>query len=203
MSGRRRGSMSENPASPEPDDGRYSDAEAARLLAGLVGRRAELEWSVDLVKKRLEEAAKGCERVVGRVGPKGVGAGAWVNYELWGAPDVYDQNAAWEGAREGTRGPDRRALGRGGLSAIEYSRIVEASRWPLRYLSDPTHEKIRLALKCWLWCCARDKSFSAQRAELGCSRQEAYRRIDRAAAVILEGVKRDKLPPDFPWWLKR
>lgn len=184
--------MSEN---RDDDFGRYSDAEAARLLVQLTGRRAELRWSVDLVKLRLEEAAKGCERLVGRVGPKGIAAGAWIDYELYGAPETFDQNSKWEGAREGTRGPDWRAMARGGASEIEISRIEQALRWPAIYLAAPKHDDNRKALQIWLWCCARVESFSEYYKALGCSRQSAYARMDRAARTILEGVIRDGVLP--------
>lgn len=187
--------MSDRDSGMSEIPGEITDADAARMFVSLSRRRAELAWTVELVKVRLEEAARGCERLVGRVGPKAIKAGGWPDWELWGDPTMHDRNCAYEGARDGTRGPDRRALGRGGASEIEVSRIEQAILWPAHYLSAPRHEDNRKALQLWLWCCAKNKSFDEFHRALGVSRMTAYRRIDRAAKTILEGVERDGVLP--------
>lgn len=164
--------------------GVFSDARAARLLGNTVIRTEPERWSVHLVKARLREAAKGAERIVGRVGPSGA-KGYWPSPLIeWG--DL----VAIAGARA-----TGAALLVGGASEVEVSRIEQALGWPARYLGDDRNEKPRMALKVWLWCEAKNKSFGEQCAELGCGRSAAYERRDKAFEAILAGVVADGVLP--------
>lgn len=188
--------LSENEVALLDDDsdipGRISDARAARLLAGVVRRSGEMRWSTDLVRLRLREAARGCERLVGRVGP-GRKSGFWPEPWLYADVTDSDRNTIYEGLRDGTR-VERSREGAGG--SIEISRILGALEWPMRYLGAPEHAEARKALQCWLKCEARNLSFGEESVRaLGCSRRSAYRRRDAALEVILAGVMKDGIPP--------
>jgi hypothetical protein len=174
--------------------GRVGQARSARLLAGVMLRTEAPQWSRELVKERLKEAARGIERYVTKAAPSRK-SGFWPDPFLYAGASMADRNTIYEGERDGTRGPSRSALNYGGLSAGEIARAEQAILWPSRYLSDPEHEHPRMALRCWAWCEAYRVNFQDQCAELGCSRMTAYRRLNAAFDVILAGVKMDGISP--------
>jgi hypothetical protein len=171
----------------EDASGRFSPERAARLLASSVIRTAELQWTVEHVRVRLREAARGCERIGGRVGPAAMKS-FWPDSALYTDATDFDRNAIYEGLRDKTR-VERTREGAGG--AIEISRILEALEWPMRYLGRPEHDLPRKALALWNLCEARNLSFSRECLTLGCSRRTANYRVDAAMRVILDGVIRD------------
>lgn len=172
--------------------GRLSDERAARLLAGVVIRTAPAQWSIHHVRVRLKEAARGCERIVGRVGPRN-DRGFWPDPALYANASAEERNIWFFAERDGTRAPP--PIQRGAGSAFEISRIFEAIAWPSRYLSEPSHDKIRMALHCWGWCEAREEPFDEYFRTLGCSRRMAYYRIEAALGKILDGVITDDIEP--------
>ena len=170
--------------------GRLPEDQAARLIRQVVIRRAELKWDADLVKLRLREAARGCERLVGRIGPSKK-SGFWPEMTVEFADQV---------AMLGTKELDafyraKNRTQRGGLGDREISRIEEAIEWPSRYLSADEFENERTALKVWTWCEAKDESF-ARFFRIACEhRSTALRRRDRAFEIILRGLIRDGVLP--------
>jgi hypothetical protein len=174
-----------------PDDydaaGVASDARAARLLAELAIRTEGPRWTVDHVRLRLREAARGCERLVGRVGPSGA-KGFWPQTML-----EFSDLVEMAGSGTLKEFQDQRNAGAGG--ARDISDLEEAIQWPIRYLAAPAHDAARAALHCWLECEARNWTFGEHYARLGCSRRTAYNRRDVAFAAILEGVVRDGVLP--------
>jgi len=181
--------LSENETALLADDlsipGRISDARAARLLAGVIIRTDEVRWSTEHVRLRLREAARGCERLVGRIGPSSKG-GFWPQTMVeWG--ELVEMAGA--GTLKGFQ--DARNSG----AEREISRIEAALQWPLRYLGADDEEPARKALQLWLWCEAKNQAFEQFFRALGCSRRTAYRRRDAALETILEGVIRDKVLP--------
>jgi hypothetical protein len=179
----------------EDDLGRFSDARSARLLASSVIRTAELAWSTDLVRVRLREAARGCERLVRKPGPRSR-SGFWPDPALF-ATEVAFSDAVT--ALQIASKADPRAsaplahFGAGGDREI--ARIEEALCWPIQYLAAPEHEAPRKALQMWMWCEAKNEAFGEFFKALGCSRRTAYRRRDAALETILAGVIRDRLRP--------
>lgn len=175
------------------EHGRVPDAVAARLLAQGIIRTVVAEWTAQEVKTRLREAAKGIEKIVGRIGPK-FGSGFWPDPSLYADATMADRNSIYQGELDGTRAPPARGShGAGGDRDI--SRMEQAIRWPWTYLAETEHDDARLALRCWLWCEARNENFQDQFAELGCSRPQAYRRRARAFEVIKAGLIRDGIAP--------
>jgi hypothetical protein len=179
----------------EDADGRFSPERAARLLASSVIRTAELQWTVEHVRVRLREAARGCERLVRRVGPD-VMRSFWPDPALFATEvEFSDQVTALQvGAKKARPGGAPLAhMGAGGDREI--SRIEEAIYWPMRYLGAPEYDSVRAALRLWIECEARNWSFSREYLTLDCSRAAANRRVDAAMRVILEGVIRDGVRP--------
>jgi hypothetical protein len=179
----------------EDADGRFSPERAARLLASSVIRTAELQWTVEHVRVRLREAARGCERLVRRVGP-GAMRSFWPDPALYATEvEFSDQVTALQaGAKQARAGGAPLAhMGVGGDREI--SRIEEAIYWPMRYLGAPEHDNARTALRLWIECEARNWAFSRECLTLNCSRAAANRRVDAAMRVILEGVIRDGVRP--------
>lgn len=169
--------------------GRLDPARATRLLAQSVMREAELRWTPEIVKIRLREAARGQERLAGRVGPS-QRMTFWIDHRLFRDVDQFELNAQAEGIREKTRAPDRSGPG---LSEREIARIDEAIEWPMRYLKE--HDDEREALKVWCWCEATRQSWS-QFHHIACAhRSTANRRRDRAFDIICGGVERDGVLP--------
>jgi len=172
-------------------DGRLSPELSERLLRSVTfSRQAELRWDAELVKKRLQEAARGCERLVGRVGPSRK-SGFWPDMTIEFADQV-----AMMGTKELEafyRAKNRAQ--RGGLGDREISRIEEAIQWPSRYLSADACANERQALKVWIWCEAKDESFSRFYVIACTHRSTALRRRDKAFDLILEGLLRDGVLP--------
>lgn len=169
--------------------GQLPDDQADRLLrqTGFF-RQAELKWDEDLVKLRIEECARGVERLVGHIGPSRK-SGFWPEMTVEFADQV---------AMLGTKELDafyrsKNRAGRGGLSDRDISRIEEANRWPITYLQD--HEDERMALWIWTWCKARNQRFSEHYRQVCTHRSTALRRRDRAIRIILEGLIRDGVLP--------
>lgn len=166
---------------------RVSDARAARLLAGVTIRTEGPRWTVEHVRIRLREAARGCERLVGRVGP-GSARGFWPATILeWG------ELVEMAGAETLEDFQNARNAGAGG--ARDISDLEEALRWPILYLAAAEHEAPRMTLHCWLECEARRWAFDEHYKRLGCSRRTAFRRRDAALSIILEGVIKDGVLP--------
>ncbi len=170
--------------------GRLSKERSARLLEGVkIAQRAELQWTPDLVKKRLEAAAEGAERLSGRAGPSKK-ITAWIDFRLFRNLSDFDRNAQAEGVRKETRAPDRMRIS---MSDLEISRIEQALEWPARYLQHD--EEARKALQLWSWCIARNEAWSRfGGAEFG-SRGASNRRLDRALRMICAGLVRDRVLP--------
>lgn len=180
----------------EDQDGRFSDARSARLLASSVVRTAELHWTVEHVRVRLREAARGCERLVRRVGPAAMKS-FWPDPALFATEVEFSDQVT---ALQVDDAPRRRAseaplVHMGAGSDREISRIEEAIYWPMRYLGAPEHDRPRIALALWNLCDAKNLIFKQECLTLNCSRAAAYRRVDVALRVILEGVTRDGVRP--------
>lgn len=137
------------------------DEKAARLLAGVAQDKRPIEWTPDLVKRRLSDAAEHVERMERRVDPRG----------------------------SEPRRPDRRR--RGGASAAEIRRAEQALEWPMRYLAGREDE--REVLSCWLWCEAKNQSFSYWFRSVANCRGTANRRRDKAFAIIADGLRADRV----------
>lgn len=172
-------------------DGIFSEERSARLLNGVgIIRRAELKWDSELVKLRMQEAARGCERIPARIGPSKK-LGFWPEMTVEFADQV---------AMMGTKELEafyrtKNRASRGGLGDREISRIEQALYWPLKYLSSEEVHLERLALKVWCWCEAKDESFSRFYVIAAPHRSTALRRRDRALAIILEGLINDGVLP--------
>lgn len=179
----------------EDADGRLDPLRAARLLAqSAIRTEDQPEWSSRLVKARLREAARGIERLGGRVGPASK-LTFWIDYRLFKHISDFDRNAQAEGLSEGTRAPTAAALNSGGMSDVAISRIEQAILWPLRYLSDDGSADERLAVHCWMGCEARRENFSERYVELGCSWATARRRRDAGFDIISTGLSSDDVLP--------
>jgi hypothetical protein len=172
----------------EDASGRFSPERAARLLSGVESADAEAGWTVDKVRERLLEAARGCERLAGRVGPARM-KGFWPEIDSFRNMTPADEMERELAVIAGTRPPERSSRP---LDPRRIARIEEAIEWPGRYLGSDAHALNRKALQTWLWCDVRNQKFGwACGAVLRCGRASGYRRIDAALRVILEGVIRD------------
>lgn len=173
----------------EPTDlGRLPDDVAARLLAQQAIRTETASWSVEAIKARLKEAARGIERLPIQIGPSSK-SGFWptpsVEFaDLVNMMSVQELEAYY---RAKNRAP------RGGLSDREISRVEEAIHWPMHYLG--SHDNERLVLKIWVWCIAVDAPFSRFHHIAVSCRRTAYNRLDKAYLVILDGLLRDRIEP--------
>ena len=167
--------------------GRANDARAARLLASVTIRTAAEGWTVEMVRARLREAARGCERLTGRVGPAN-GKGFWpaVCVEF---SDLVEM-AASEALKDFQDSRNASAGGARDISAIE-----NALCWPWIYLSEDSLLEPRKALQLWVWCEARRQAFEEHSKGLGCSRRTAFYRRDAAFRAILAGLERDGVRP--------
>lgn len=173
----------------EDEFGRVCEERSRRLFEQAVFQRAELEWSAELVKTRLAEAARGCERLVGRVGPSQKTT-TWINYELLKNLSDFDRNCRAAGVREKTRPPDRMRLP---MSEIETSRVEDAVAWPMRYLAG--HENELKIMQIWCWTEAKDQPFSRFHKAVCAHRSTALRRLDRGFDIICAGLIRDRILP--------
>jgi len=171
--------------------GRFSDERSARLIANAALGSVVAEWSKELVRQRLKEAARGGERITGRVGPSSK-LGFWPEVALFADITAADRNIIYQAELDGTRAPARPS-GVGGDRDV--SQIEASIYWPALYLKAEEHDAARRALQCWGWCEARRQSFSGQYRELGCSLRTANRRVDEAIETILAGLIRDGVDP--------
>lgn len=175
----------------EDDVGRFSPERSARLLAQGSGADEGPEWSVDKVRDRLLEAAHGCERLGGRIGPARL-KGFWPDIDAFRDMTPADRRERELAYIAGTRPPERSARP---LDPRRITRIEEAIEWPGRYLGADEHIQPRKALQTWLWCDVRGQKFGATCRLIGLSPRTAYWRRDAALRVILEGVIRDGSRP--------
>lgn len=172
----------------EDASGRFSPERAARLLSGVESAESEAGWTVEDVRERLLEAARGCERLAGRVGPARL-KGFWPDIDSFRDMTQADRRERELAVIAGTRPPERSARP---LDPRSVARIEEALEWPGRYLAAEAQALNRKALQIWLWCDVRNQKFGwACGAVLRCGRASGYRRRDAALRVILEGVIRD------------
>jgi len=170
------------------EGGRLSDARAARLLAAVTIQTEGPRWTAELVKLRLRSAARGCEKLVGRIGP-GNSRG------FWPAPlvEFADLVAMAANAEALAEFYNERNAGAGG--ARDVSEIEDALQWPIRYLGAHEHDGPRMALHIWLWCEARRQAFEQHCKGLSCSRRTAYYRRDAAIRIILAGLIKNGVNP--------
>lgn len=175
--------------------GRFSPERSARLLASSIIRTDEIQWTVAHVRTRLKEAARGCERLVRRPGPR-ARSGFWPDPAVFATEIEFSDAVTALQVAEKSPPPAAAPLAHLGAGGDrEISRIEEALYWPMRYLGAPENDEIRKALQIWLWCQARNEAFEDFFKALGCGRAAAYRRRDAALRVILEGVIRDGVRP--------
>lgn len=170
-------------------ESRLSDAERARLLAGVVIPDGERRWTVEEVENRLLECARDGERVISAPGPS-QRVTFWIDAQLFRGVTDFERNAMAEGIRERKRAPAR---GRFVLDAQAHSRISEALEWPMRYLAD--HDDERRVLQVWGWCKANRESFSRWHRVACEHRSTANRRLSRSFEIILTGLIRDGARP--------
>jgi len=171
--------------------GRFSDERSARLIAHAALGAFIVEWTKELVRERLKEAARGIDKIVGRVGPS-VKGGFWPESALFADLTDADRNIIYQAELDGTRAPSSSGAAGGDR---DVSRMEQSVYWPALYLSADGHAEARMALQCWCWCEARRQPFSDFYKSLGCSRRTANRRIDDALAAILAGLIRDGVEP--------
>ncbi|MBS4018756.1 MAG: hypothetical protein KGZ68_11015 [Dechloromonas sp.] len=160
--------------------GRLSEERAALLLAGIVISAEPAQWSIHHVRVRLKEAARGCERIVGRVGPR-ADRGFWPATITEWADKVSRLSGAGRPVTEIDAAGDEH----------DVARIEEAIQWPMRYLSKPGLETVIKTVQMWMWCEAVDEAFQDFYKGLGASRRTAYRRLDDGFRQILDGVIAD------------
>lgn len=182
---------SEAAAYMSENGGRFSDERAARLIGHAALGVVIVEWTKELVRERLKEAARGIEKIVGRVGPSEK-AGFWPESALFADLTDADRNIIYQAELDGTRAPARMTSAGGDR---DVSRMEHSVYWPALYLSADDHAEARMALQCWCWCEARRQPFSDFYKSLGCSRRTANRRVDEALAAILAGLIRDGVEP--------
>lgn len=163
---------------------------AARLIAASGRDERPLEWTADLVKERLREAARVIERTERSPRPSKK-LTWWPDWQLHRGITDFDRNAWAEGERAGTRAPAQMKVG---ASAIDIRRAEEAAEWPLKYLAG--HEDERRALSLWVWCVAKRQSWSQWWKLAGPSKPTALRRRDRAFSIIAAGLHADLIPPE-------
>ena len=182
--------MSESDAALlDVEPGRVSDARAAQWLAS-VSFETTPEWSVELVRSCMRNAARGIERVVGRVGPSSK-SGFWPDPEAYANATAADRNIAFQSQQLGSHAPSRDAAG----DSLNISRHELAIYWPARYLSADEHEAKRLAVHLWGWCEARNESFDNYYPALGCKRRMAQYRLHDGFEAISAGLIRDGVAP--------
>lgn len=185
------GIESEASAYMSESGGRFSEERAARLLASAVIGTVVIEWTKELVRERLKEAARGIEKIVGRVGPSEKG-GFWPESAMFADLTDADRNIIYQAELDGTRAPSSSGAAGGDR---DVSRMEQSVYWPALYLSADGHAEARMALQCWCWCEARRQPFSDFYKSLGCSRRTANRRVDEALLIILEGLNRGGVEP--------
>ena len=171
------------------EPGRVSDARAARWLAS-VAFETTPEWSVELVRECMRNAARGIERVVGRVGPASK-SGFWPDPEAYANATAADRNIAFQSQQIGAQAPVRDAAG----DSLNISRHEMAIYWPALYLSADEHEAKRLAVHLWGWCEAKNESFDNFYHALGCKRRMAQYRLRDGFEAISAGLIKDGVHP--------
>lgn len=172
--------------------GRLSPERSARIVAQGGGDQEGPEWTVDKVRDRLLEAAHGCERLGGRIGPARM-KGFWPDIDAFRNMTPSDEMERALAVIGGTRPRERSA--RPSLDPREVALIEEAIEWPGRYLGADEHTQPRKALQIWLWCDVRRQKFEATARAMRMSPRTARWRRDAALRVILEGVTRDGVRP--------
>jgi hypothetical protein len=169
--------------------GKLSDDEAELLLSTTSFGRSEKRWTKEEVENRLVEAARGHEAVIGRAAPSRK-LTHWIDWRLFRNLSTFDANCQRQGLYLKTRIPDR---SRGSASAQEITRILEAIEWPITYLTK--HDAERVVLSIWFWCEVEDEPFSRWHKAACAHRSTAYRRLDRAFLIIMDGLLRDGVSP--------
>jgi hypothetical protein len=177
--------------SEEDAAGRFSPERSARLLSGVESADAEAGWTVEKVRERLLEAARGCERLGGRVGPARM-KGFWPDVDSFRDMTPADKRERELAVIAGTRPPDRSSRP---IDPQRVTRILEAIEWPGRYLGAEEHARNRKALQVWLWCDVRNQKFEATARAMKMSPRTARWRATAAVRGILDGVIRDGVRP--------
>lgn len=170
-------------------ESRLSDAERARILAGVIIPDAHRRWTVEEVENRLLECARDGERIWSAPGPS-KRVTFWIDAQLFRGVTDFERNAMAEGVRERKRAPARGGVV---LDARAHSRISEALEWPMRYLANQENE-LR-ALWVWRWCKANRESFSRFHHVACKHRSTANRRLARSFEIIMAGLIRDGVKP--------
>lgn len=160
---------------------RPADAELLRLARETEGLP---EDAVDIIRERLQFAAKLIERTAGRTGPKQYG-NSWPPMMREFA-DLVAQEEAQDGERD--REQNRIILQ---PTARQISQAEEALTWR-RYV---TEAQALAALNIWLRCKAlRIRSWQKEAQRRGFSRETAKRRLSRAYFLIAIGLSREGKP---------
>jgi len=135
-------------------------------------------WTPDWVCTRLVEAYRIERRLPGHVRRKLVAPWPAHSYEF---SDV----VGWDDARE--RVMDKWARFRGGVYAIELSRMDQAQEWLRVQLRNYAGE--RMCLSGWAACIAYNHSLRALMVRKHWSRSSFYRRVDIGAGVIARALQ--------------
>lgn len=139
------------------------------------------EGAVDIIRERLQLAARLIERTAGRAGPKSYG-NSWPPMMREFA-DLVAQEEAHEGERD--REHNRIALQ---PTARQISQAEEALTWR-RYVNEA---QALAALNIWLRCRAlRIRSWQKEAVRRGFSRETAKRRLARAFFLIAVGLAKE------------
>jgi hypothetical protein len=174
----------------EDVSGRISPERSAQIIGQGGGEERE-EWTIELVRSRLLEAAHGCERLSGRIGPARM-KGFWPDIDAHRDMTPADRRERELAVISGTRPADRSSRS---IAPHRIGPIEEAIEWSGRYLSEDKHALNRKALQIWLWCDVRRAKFGATCHMVGLSPRTARWRATAAVKAILEGVIRDGMRP--------
>ncbi len=145
--------------------------------SGLISVATEMQWTAEMVRHRLVEAARTAEAIVARPGPSRR-CTAW--------PEIERDWADMMNHKTEDRVTPRY------ISQASIERMEEALPWPRRYVRD---QRQRIVLAEFLRARALRYPFTDAIKRRRWSKAGAYRTRDRALATIAMSLMRDKIAP--------
>lgn len=146
-----------------------------------INRVEDHEWTPKIVGEELVEAVRWAYRAGGRVGPAGYGSGM-PQIMMTHMDRIAEQ---WPLLDDMDAEPRRRAYG-----PAEVSRMERVLLWQVTYLKESP--VVGEALSLWVFCkIKKGVKYGDAVDRQGLARATAYRRRDRALAMIATGLTRD------------
>lgn len=147
-----------------------------------IASREGEQWVPKYVEERLLESARIIVYTTKPAGPRGYGSG-YPN-ELASLIGLADRDTEWWRLPSAEDQAPKR-----NFPAHKVTQAEAASRWPIDYL--PDHDGPRRVLMLYLRCKIYRKPFSRACKQRKWPRATAYRALDKAFAMIAQGLNRD------------